>query len=634
MNGPFACPATLSVFICAPSVAKSVSRSNWLAGGAIFLMTLIAYLPALRAGWIWDDEYSVTKNPNLRDIDGLKNIWTKFGLSNGGTPQYYPVTHTTFWLEHHLWGTRPAGYHIVNILLHATNAILLWIILKKLGVPGAWLAAAVFAIHPVHVESVAWVTERKNTLSGFFYLAAMLMYLKSGVGYRVSGFGDEENDAAADSLSSPDTRHPISDTRLYWLCLALYICALLSKSVTASLPAAILLVIWWKRGRITMRDIALFAPMFVLGIGMGALTSWMERTHVGAQGAEWHLSFAQRVLIAGRALWFYAVKLVAPAKLTFIYPRWDVDPARTIQWLYPIAAVGLVAVFWAMRKRWGRGPLVGVLFFGGTLLPALGFVDLLPMRYSFVADHFQYLASIGLIALLAAAASVHLRDAAAPLGAIALTLLGALTFRQTFVYKDLDTLWSDTITKNPTGWMPRNNLANLRIAEQRYDDAEALLSEALRHNPDQAEVLVNLGVLAQKRDRPVEAMMLYQRSLAQDESANALSNIGALHLQNGDIDQAGRAFRRAIEVEPTYARAHRLLGVTLSARQDFRAATDEFQRATELDPTSAESWNNLGAAREHGGDVAGAVAAYERALALDPALEQARQNLQRARGGR
>ena len=577
------------------------------------LIAVVAYLPALRAGWIWDDDYYVTKNLNLRDLAGLKNIWTKFGLSNGGTPQYYPVTHTTFWIEHHLWGTRPAGYHLVNILLHATNAILLWIILKKLQVPGAWLAAAVFAIHPVHVESVTWVTERKNTLSGLFYLTALLLYLP------LAGFADE--------------RARISNRPLrYAIVIVLFICALMSKSVTASLPAAILLIIWWKRGRIAIREIAPLLPMFVLGIGMGALTSWMERTHVGAQGAEWHLSFAQRVLIAGRALWFYAVKLVAPAKLTFIYPRWDVDPSHAMQWLYPIAAASLVAVFWAMRKRWGRGPLVGVLFFGGTLLPALGFVDLLPMRYSFVADHFQYLASIGLIALLVAAASVYLREAAHPLGAIALTLLGALTFRQTFVYKDLDTLWSDTITKNPTGWMPRNNLANLRIAEQRYDDAEALLGEALKYHPDQPELLVNLGVLAQKRGRLAEAMMLYQRSLTQDESGNALSNIGALHLQSGDIDQAERAFRRAIEVEPTYARAHRLLGVTLSARQDFRAATDEFRRATELDPTSAESWNNLGAAREHGGDVAGAVEAYERALALDPSLEQARQNLQRARG--
>jgi tetratricopeptide (TPR) repeat protein len=537
---------------------------------ALFVITFIAYLPALRAGWIWDDDYYVTKNANLRDASGLRNIWTRFGLRNGGTPQYYPVTHTTFWVEHQLWGTRPAGYHAVNILLHATNAILLWLILKRLEVPGAWIVACAVALHPVHVESVAWVTERKNTLSGLFYLSAAYVYL-----FYVA-WASRPSEVLQEG-SSGETPKPRA--RWYALALLLFICALLSKSVTASLPAAILLVTWWKRGRVAWRDIVPLVPMFVLGVAMGALTSWIERAHVGAQGFDWALSPWQRILIAGRAVWFYAMKLVLPIRLSFVYPRWDVDPARVWQWIFPLAAMALIVFMWAMRRRWGRGPLVAVLFFGGTLLPALGFVDVYPMRYSFVADHFQYLASIGLLALIVAAMATWLGPRMKIVAGVWLVGLAALTFSRTLVYHDLETLWRDTIAKNPTGWMPRNNLANMMIDQRKFDAAEELLGDALRHNPEQPEVLANLGVLAEKRGRPDQAMDLYRRSLARQESANALANVGSLHLQQGEFDAAERAFGRAVDVEPTSARAHRLLGVARASRQDFRGAAEAFRRA-------------------------------------------------------
>ena len=595
---------------------------------ALLLVTLIAYLPALRAGWIWDDDYYVTKNYNLRDAAGLRNIWTKFGLRNGGTPQYYPVTHTSFWVEHQIWGKRAAGYHAVNILLHAGNAMLLWLILKRLDVPGAWIIACIFAVHPVHVESVAWVTERKNTLSGMFYLAAVLVYLK-GVGFRVWGVGKEEEQGASSLHPKPYTLNP----RLYFLSLVLFICALLSKSVTASLPAAILLVIWWKRRRITMRDVAPLIPMFVLGVAMGTLTSWIERVHVGAAGAEWELSFLQRILIAGRAVWFYAMKLVAPIELSFIYPRWDVDPKAAWQWLFPIAAVGLVAFFWAMRKRLGRGPLVAVLFFGGTLLPALGLVNTFPMRYSFVADHFQYLASIGLLALIVAAMTTWLGGRMKILAAIWIIGLAALTFRQTFIYESPETLWRDTIAKNPTGWMPRTNLANLLIEKEEPYEAAAHLTEALKHNPDHPRVLLNLGVLAERRGRTGEAFELYQRSAQQQESGPAITNMGRLMLMldAGRVQEAEELFRRAIEVEPTYALAHRLLGLCLVQRQDLPAAATALRRATQLEPDSADGWNYLGVTLEKLGDARGAAAAYERALEINPSFEQARRNLERIR---
>ncbi|HEX4342912.1 MAG TPA: O-GlcNAc transferase, partial [Verrucomicrobiae bacterium] len=327
----------------------------------LVVATFIAYQPMWHAGFIWDDDAYVTNNQTLHDLNGLKQIW----LEPKATPQYYPLVYTTFWLEYHTWKLNPLGYHVVNVLLHALGSLLLWRVLKRLALPGAWLAAAIFALHPVNVESVAWVTERKNVLSAVLFFAAALAYL------RFDGLAE-------------------SKKRLWtWWCAALllFIGALLSKTVACSLPAALLLVCWWKKGRVTMADVLPLIPFFIMGLGLGLHTAWLEKHHVGASGAEWSLSFIERCLIAGRALWFYAGKLVWPSQLTFIYPRWQIGTGVWWQWLFPLAVLAVVVTLWRARKRLGRGPLVAVLFFAGTLLPALGFFDLYPMRYSFVADH-------------------------------------------------------------------------------------------------------------------------------------------------------------------------------------------------------------------------------------------------------
>ena len=236
---------------------KRCRKTLILWAGLIVLITLLAYIRAMRGGYVWDDETHVTHNLTLRTLDGLRKIW----LKPGTVPQYYPLVHTTFWLEYNLWHLHPFGYHLVNVLLHSFNAILLLFILRYLRVPGALLAALLFALHPVHVESVAWITERKNVLSGLFYLSSFLAYLRF---YNLT----------ADPLphsSSSSVLHPISDQeshlwRYYALSLFLFICALLSKTVTSSLPAAILLVLWWKRNRLRWRDVSFLIPFFVLGV--------------------------------------------------------------------------------------------------------------------------------------------------------------------------------------------------------------------------------------------------------------------------------------------------------------------------------------------------------------------------------
>ena len=320
---------------------------KWICLGAIIilLMTLLFYIPAMRGGYIWDDDDYVTNNLTLRTFDGLRRIW----LELGAVPQYYPLVHTSFWLEYHLWQLHPFGYHLVNVLLHALNAILLWFILRRLSIPGAWLAAAIFALHPVHVESVAWITERKNVLSGFFYLSAILAYLRF---------------LRLDVISAIDRYH----WGYYILALGLYLCALLSKTVACTMPAMILLLLWWKRDRIGWRNVLLLTPHFAVGVALALTTVWLEKHRVGAQGEEWAFSFLERCLIAGRALWFYASKLFWPHKLIFIYPRWQIDAGIWWQYLFPLAAVAVFPALWFFCKQIGKAPLTAALFFAGTLV--------------------------------------------------------------------------------------------------------------------------------------------------------------------------------------------------------------------------------------------------------------------------
>jgi hypothetical protein len=425
-------------------------KRHVLTGSAVLLIaTFLAYLPAIRAGFIWDDPDYVVGNHTLRTLDGLREMW----LVPTSLPQWYPLVHTTFWIEYHLVGTNPTLYHIDNILLHAMSAILLWQLLSKLEVKGAVFAACVFALHPVMVESVAWVTERKNVLSLVFYLLAMHVYL-----FR---FAPTNRDGAR------------PDWRFYALAIVFFLCALFSKTVTASFPAAVLLIFWWKHGRLRLRDVRPLIPFFVAGIAMGAVTGWLERHHVGASEdvtPELKLSLVQRSLIAGRVIWFYLAKLIYPHPLVFIYPRWnEIDHPSAVQWIYPAMVIVATIVLWVLRKKIGRGVVVAWLLFCGTLVPALGFVNVFPMRYSFVADHFQYHASIAMIVLVVAITGYLSPRMRGAIWGIILVFLGCMTFNRARVYKDAETLWLDTMAKNPNSWMVYTNLGNVLATQGRYD---------------------------------------------------------------------------------------------------------------------------------------------------------------------
>lgn len=538
---------------------RSLLRTQWVFLAVMIAVTLLAYLPAWRAEFIWDDEGHVTK-AELRSVEGLGRIW----LEPGASQQYYPVVHTVFWLEHKLWGDSPAGYHLVNLVLHALCAVLLFHILRRLGLRAAWLAAAFFALHPVQVETAAWVSELKNTLSGVWYLAAGLVY-----------------------LHFDDKRTPGS----YAMALVIFIFGLLSKSVIATLPAALLVIFWWRRGRIEWRrDVGPLGPFFVLGIGSGLFTAWVEHRFIGATGAEFELGVVERGLLAGRALCFYLGKLVWPAELTFIYPRWTVDQGEAWQYFFPAGVLVTATALWLWaRRRAVRGPLAAFLFFAGTLFPALGFVNVYPFRYSYVADHFQYLASIGPFVLVASGfAWIEGRGRRVSRGVAAglLVCLAVLTWRQCGIYRDMRTLWETTIRQNPGCWMAYSNLSVLSLSEGRVDEAIVQAEKALALKPEgYREAHVNLG--------------------------NAL-------FQKGDSEGAIRAYRKALEIEPAYALAWNNLGTVLLGGGRFQESVGCFDQALRLKPDFSEAECNLGNAWFQLGDPDRAGPHFKRALEINP----------------
>ena len=473
-----------------PSLARASFPRLGLAGIALCLVAavFVVYSPALSGGFLWDDDAHVTR-PEMRSLGGLARIWTDLGA----TQQYYPLLHTAFWLEHRLWGDAALGYRVLNAVLHAASAWLLLVVLRRLSVPGAPLAAALFALHPVHVESVAWIAEQKNTLSTVLLLGALLAYLRFDEGRRRASFA---------------------------LASGLFVLGLLAKTVVATLPGVVLVVLWWRRGRLELRrDVLPLVPWFGIGAAAGLLTAWIERRQLGAEGADFAFTLAERAVIAGRAAWFYLGKLLWPADLAFVYPRWTIASPGWPQTLPFAAAAGVVAALWLLRGR-SRAPLAACLLFLGTLFPALGFVNVYPFVFSFVADHFAYVPSLAVAAAAAASLALLRSRLQGPAGrglevaCVALVgTLGVLTWRESRIYRDARTLFEATLARNPGCYLCLNNLGTLSVEGGRLDEAAARFSEALRIKPDSVEAHSNLGIALFVAGRRAEAEAQYEEAL-------------------------------------------------------------------------------------------------------------------------
>src|SRR2546430_6447911 len=519
---------------------------NYIFAIALVLVTLSAYRPVWHGTFLMDDDAYLIAKPELRSVSGLITIWAEPQTApQGHLRQYHPLVNTVFWIGNRLWGNAMLGYHLVNIALHTVSALLLWKILRELDIPGAWLAAAIFALHPVEVDSVAWLSEIKNTLSGVFFFSCILAYLK---------FDQTRNRGA------------------YALALVLFCVGLLAKAIVAMAAVVLPIIFWWRRGRLEWkRDFRPLIPFALAGIIAGLATAWMERNFARAEGEAFAFSFLERVLIAGRAFWFYLGKSLWPSNLSFVYPRWDVHSQTWWQWLFPIAAVCLFVMAWMLRKRW-RWLFAGLLIFAAILSPMLGFFNVTFFNYSFVSDHFQYLALLGVIVPLSAAGATLLNrfdglNRVAGYG-LAVALLGTsavLTSRHSVMYRDVETCSRLVLEKNPNHWPTRNNLGTALLQKGDLDGALASFEIALRNSPSRPGVQKNI-----------------------------YRNIGDVFSRKGMVDEAIAQFEKCLAMSPDFAEAHHDLANALRKKGRYPDAIAHYEAALRIDPRSVLTLNNLG----------------------------------------
>jgi len=523
-----------------PASVRRWYQQDGVLAWLLFLAVIFTYQPSWQAGFIWDDDAYVTENPLLSAPDGLSRIW----FSRDSPSQYFPLTYTIFRFEHALWGLNAAGYHWGNILLHAVNGLLLWRLLRNLGVPGAWLGAALFALHPVQVESVAWITERKNVMSLFFSLLTVLAWVKF--------------------VDGPLPRR----WRFYALALACHALALFSKTTACTLPAALVLILWLRKKPLNLARWCQIAPFVLFGLAMGLVTVWWERFHQGTQGELFHFSLLKRILLASHALWFYVGKLVWPANLLFSYPRWTIDPSAAVAYGWLAAALAAAVGLWLLRDRLGRGVIAAAAFYVATLSPLLGFVMLATFLYSYVADHYQYVACIGPLALAGAGlawVARRLPERSQWLGpGLAGTLLlclAGLSWQQSGIYQDSERLWRATMRGNPESLLAAYQLGNALVRKGSLDEGIRYYLAVLSRSPEDADLRYNLANALLRQGRLDEAIGQYEAVLRQrPRDAEAHLNLGNALVQAQRLNDGVSHIQTALTLRPGFPAACQTLG--------------------------------------------------------------------------
>jgi Flp pilus assembly protein TadD len=563
---------------------------------AIIIAVAVVYLPALRGDFVWDDFLLITGNPLLQNVSGLVEIW-----SGGRTADYFPLTNTIFWIEHHLFGANATGYHAVNILLQIANALLVWRLLTRLNIPGAWLAGLIFGIHPVHVASVAWISELKNLLAMFFALLSVLCFLELDV-TRL------RNSAAA-----------------YAASLVFFALALLSKTQVVFLPFVLLLCAWWRNkqsaGAKTTQDLRRNVirswPFFLLALVLGLVTLWFQNRGVGEEEIVIG-SLPRRFVNAAMAIWWYAVHLFAPVRLMAIYPNWRFDSPCILEWLPLIALIGVLAGLWHWRNRGTRGALFAVACFVVALLPSLGLVRMAYVRSgTLVADHLQYFADVPLLALFSAGIAYAwnhrqrmTKIATATIVTLLVGAMGTYAFGRAEVYRNEETLWQDNLSKNPDAWQAHIMMAQRRFKQERYAEAAYHAGRAAELKPELADIHNELGLAYCRLERFEEGIAEYRKALQLKEAkpstarsagvakirtnlANALA-ITANHLSESAhtvpeeamrrYEEAIRQYEEALELDPQQPAIHRNLGMLLAQLGRYDEAIPHLRATLQMVP--------------------------------------------------
>jgi protein O-mannosyl-transferase len=616
----------------------------WLSAGIALIVaaTFAAYWPCINGAFILDDDKLLTENDIVHNPEGLQRFWfTTESLD------YWPVANNVLWLEWRLWGMHQAGYHFTNLFLHAAEALLIWVVLRKLGVSGGFFAALFFALHPVNVETAAWIAQHKDMLAVLFFLLSILWYLK------------------AQNPFTPSPLAPLPSPLFYCLSLAGFVIAMLSKGSVAILPLVLVVLDWWLRGpraapgvemlnneeefanqdtifgrmendiiQFISRELPRTIPFFLVAAVLVPVNIWFQ-TH-GTDTVVRNVSFVQRLLGAGSVPWFYIYKAFVPLNLDFVYPNWKIDAREFLWWLPLAATLATSLVLWTYRNGWGRPFLFAWGFLCVSLVPVMGLTDVGFMRHSLVADHYQHIALIGSVSL--AAAGLELWRARSrggsrlvvPLIAVAVAgTLALLTWRQSNYYRDPLDLYQYALEKNPDCWMIHNNMGKRLYEEGKSyesngfaDNALRLMNEAISYykkaiklNPDFPEAHYNMGLALDETHRAAEAIPEYDIALKLDPGyVHALNNMGNSMIHANRPGDAVAYYERAIKINPNYMPAHNGLGAALLAVGRPSEAIGQFKIVLKWNRDDTDTMVNLMLAYAYMHRSAEALAAAKQAL--------------------
>jgi protein O-mannosyl-transferase len=612
---------------------RSALRLRVLAGLALIVVAaIIVYHPSINGGFILDDDLLVVNNRITQASDGLYRFWC-----SSEPADFWPVTNTTFWIEWRLWGMNSTGYHVSNLILHIVEALLIWVVLRKISIPGAFLAAMIFTVHPVNVESAAWIAQRKNMMAMLFFLLSILWYMKFLKLARRPTFSRCPLAAKLATVHRPlhtfssFILHPSSFPFWYWLSFAAFVLAILSKGSVIVLPVLILGIIWWLRP-LTRQDLVRTAPFFLVAGVLIVVNVWFQ-SHDSNEVIR-TAGFVERLLGAGSVVWFYLYKALLPLNISFVYPQWRIEAGNPLWWLPLLAALAVTAAFWRYRTSWSRPLLFAWGFFCVALAPVMGFVDVGFMKYSLVADHYQHISIISAIALASAGWSGWhnlARNAAHWATAIAVVALGAfafLTYQQNEIYRDAITLYQDTLVKNPECWIAQINLGEALFHAGQLKEPIEFYEQAIKLNPDYAPVHNNLGMALHQAGRYQEAIDQYEQALLlRPNFPVAHDNLGIILYKTNHLPEAIEHYREALRLDPDYADAHSNLAVALVQTGRFQEAIEQYRQALQLKPDDPEYLYNLGNALVKTDQLKEGIKQYEQALRLKPDHPGAHSNL-------
>ena len=590
----------------ADSPRRFFLRDDRLLAAALVALVVVAYLPAFGGGWLWDDDVLITANPLVTEASGLWRIW-----GDNTSPDYFPVTSTLFWAEYRLWGEWAPGYHTVNIALHAGNVVLVWWILARLGIPGAWLAAAAWGVHPVTVTSVAWIAEQKNTLSMFFGCLSVLGWMS----YEDSG-----------------------ERRFYRWSLVSFVVALLAKTSLVTLPLILPLLSWWRRGRVTREDLVRIVPFLVASFVLGLVTLWYQLGHSTAETFGPVLSILASLprgcALAGRAVGFYLSKALCPTGLAMVYGVWPLETARAVFYLPTLSVVAVMTVLWWFRSQsWARAGLFAAAVFLLVLLPILGFLPATYMKsHASVADHWQYVALVAPVALVVAtvveAGRWWLRVGAGRTAVVAamaaiVALLGVLTFRHAAIHRTSKGVWTQNLTVADV-WDAHVGLARALADEGQAAAAIAEAKRAIELYPGATPAWIDLGVILVGETRYEEAVHAYQIAIDQGGGDDLFQAAGLAAALAGDIQRAETFFSRGAAKRPHDAQIRGDWGLSLTQLGRHSEAVARYREALAIDGDNPESLNSLayllasrpGVAGDAASDAAEAVRLARRACTL------------------